>query len=150
MRKCVPPHVCVSPRESRPFERIHMQRRGSDSCEDVAARVCQNVCVFESGKPACAHADIHLSAHRTKSNTRTLAKLYRVSLQSCGSLNDGKKRKNERGKTLRLPTRLLFNQTWMSLWNRFAIRDDCASLDGDVYPLTLTHVIHMFLLLNQM
>lgn len=131
MRKCVPLHVCVS------FAGRGRLSVSICSGEDpIPARtlqrgVCLNVCVFECEKPACAHAGIHLSAHRTKSNTRTLAKLYRIALPSSVCLNDEKGKKKRR-KMLRLPIRLLLNQTWMSLWKHFAIRDDWESLNGDI------------------
>lgn len=109
------------PGESRPFERIHMWRRGSDSCVDVAARVCQNVCAFESGKPACAHMHTSISAHTAQSQTLAPSP---NSLPSSACLNNPKEK---RRKMLRLPTRQFLNQTWMSLWNHFATRDDWES-----------------------
>lgn len=138
MRKCVRPHVCVSLTSRGRLSVSICSGEDPIPARTLQARLCQNVCVFQRGKPARAHADIHLSAHRTKSNTRTLAKLDRVALRSSVCPNDEKKKK-ERRKMLRLPTRLLLNRTWMSLWKQFAIRDDWESLDGDVYPHTLTH-----------
>lgn len=47
-------------------------------------------------------------------------------------LSEQYKKKKEISKMLRLPTRLLLNQTWMGLWNLVAIIDDLELLDGDI------------------
>lgn len=103
------------------------------------SKVCQNVCVFGSWKPASAHADIHLSvlgrngAHTAQSQTLTLSpncELYWVASPSSVCLNNTKKKRNK--KNVEPPYKAAFKSNLDGSVEPLAIRDDLELLDGDI------------------